>query len=191
MTLDAGKVQNRSMVFYLKANKYVPEGQESLTNIPEYKRDTSDKKEEWCKKLSLSSEMDINVVHRYSHLGEKLLRTTYNALGCNLTGTLQVCNCFAQSKAKSRAVRKTNYTRVSHPGKSISVDTTGPLPEILIGNRYWICVVEDYRCYSWSFLTKTKSQIPKNIEEFFDKMTSRGTPVKYLCCNNSGEHQLK
>ena len=31
------------------------------------------------------------VIHRYSHLGEKLLRTTYNALGVNLTVTLQVC----------------------------------------------------------------------------------------------------
>ena len=29
------------------------------------------------------------------------------------------------------------------------------------------------------------------MEEFFEKMTSHGTPVKYLHCNNSGEHQSK
>ena len=53
----------------MKANRYAPERQEALTNIPEKKNDTSDEKEEWRKKLGLSSDMDINVVHRYSHLG--------------------------------------------------------------------------------------------------------------------------
>ena len=52
--------------------------------------ETSDKKEEWGNKLGLSSEMDISVVHRYSHLGETFLLTTYNALGVKITGTMQV-----------------------------------------------------------------------------------------------------
>ena len=29
------------------------------------------------------------------------------------------------------------------------------------------------------------------MEEFFEKMTSRGTPVKYPRCDNAGEHQSK
>ena len=29
------------------------------------------------------------------------------------------------------------------------------------------------------------------MEEFFDNMTSRGMPVKYLCCNNAREHQSR
>ena len=84
--------------------------------------------------MGLSSEMDINVVHRYSHLREKLLCTTYNTLGVKLTGTLQVCNGCARSKAKSRTVRKKTYTIASQPGESISVDTTGTFPESLIDN---------------------------------------------------------
>ena len=32
------------MMFYLKANIYAPEGHESLTNLPENKIETSDKK---------------------------------------------------------------------------------------------------------------------------------------------------
>ena len=92
--------------------------------------------------------MDINVVHMYSHLGEKLLHTTYNARGVKLTGTLQVCDGCARSKEKTRAVRNKTYTRASQPVERTFVDTTGPLPEILIRNRYWIGVVGDYSRYS-------------------------------------------
>ena len=51
-------------------------------------------------KLVLSSDMDINVVHRYSHMGEFVLLITCNTLGVKLTGTLQVCNGYVRSKAK-------------------------------------------------------------------------------------------
>ena len=132
--------------------------------------------------------MDINVVHMYSHMGEKLLHTTYIALGVKLTGTLKVCDGCERSKEKARTVRKKTYTRASHPGEIIFMDTTGPFSESLIGNRYWIGVVDDYSCYLWSFFTK-KSQLPKYMEDFFEEMTLHGTPVKYLRCDNALEHQ--
>ena len=135
--------------------------------------------------------MDINVVRRYSHLGEKLFCTTYNALGVKLTGTQQVCDGSARSKEKERAVRKKTYTRASHPGERIFVDTTGPFPGSFIGNRYWIGVLDDHIRYSCIFFTKTRSQLTKNMEEFLEKMTPRGTLVKYLCCKKSMEHQSK
>ena len=71
------------------------------------------------------------------------------------------------------------------------MDTTDPFMESLIGNRYWIGVVNDYIRNSWSFFTKTKSQLPKKMEELFEKMTSCCIPVKYLRCDNAGEHQSK
>ena len=76
------------------------------------------------------------MVHMYSHLGENLLRKTYNAIGVKLTGTLQVCDGFARSKAKLCAVRKKTYTRASHPGESVFVDNTGPFLEGFIWNWY-------------------------------------------------------
>ena len=45
MTLDTRKVQNKSMMFYLKAKRYTLELQEALTNLQENKIDTRDKKE--------------------------------------------------------------------------------------------------------------------------------------------------
>ena len=92
-------------------------------------------------------------------------------------------------RKKSFLVRKKTYTRSSETWRRIFVDTTGPFLESLIDNRYWIDVVDDYSHYSYSFFTKTKSQLPKNMKEFFKNMTSRETPVKYLHCNKAGEPQ--
>ena len=70
------------------------------------------------------------------------------------------------------------------------MDTTDPFPEVFIGNRYWIGVVDNYSCYSWSFFTKTKSQL-KNMESFFSDMMPCGTPVKYPRYDNAGEQKSK
>ena len=114
--------------------------------------------------------MDMNVVRRYSHLREKLLRITNNNLDVKLIGTIQICDGSVRSKAKARDVRKKTYARESQPGERIVVDTTGPFPESLIENRYWISIVDDYSRYSWDFFTKTKSQPPEKVEEFFEKI---------------------
>ena len=45
MILDARKGKNKSMMFYLKTKRYAPEVQEALTNVPEQKKETIDKKE--------------------------------------------------------------------------------------------------------------------------------------------------
>ena len=103
--------------------------------------------------MGLSSEMDINVVHRYSYLGEKLLPTTYNNLGFKLTGQLKVCDGCARSNKKSRALRKKTYTRASQP-REFFLETTGTFLDSVIGNRYWIGVVDNYSRYSWSFFTE-------------------------------------
>ena len=107
------------------------------------------------------------MLHGYSHLGEKLLRTTYNSIGVKLTGTLQVCGICASSKEKVCAVRKKTYTRASQPGERIFVDTTGPFTESLIENWYWIGIVDDYRRFLLRFFTKTKSQLPKIWKTFW------------------------
>ena len=52
--------------------------------------------------------------------------------------------------------------------------------ESLIENWYWIGVVDDQRHYSQIFFMNTKSQLLKKMEQFFKKMTSYVTSVKYL-----------
>ena len=118
------------------------------------------------------------MVCQYSHLIEKLLSLTYDALGLKLNGALQVCDGCARSKAKPHSIIKKTYTGASNTAESIFVDTTGPLLEILICVRYYISVVDDCSHYYWSFFTKTKSQMMNKMEELFEKMKSCGTSVK-------------
>ena len=88
-------------------------------------------------------------------------------------------------------VIKKTHTRESKPVEGGFLDTDGPFPESFIWNRYWIGMVENCSSYSGSFFIQTKSQLPNKIEEFFKKITSGGTPIKYLRCVNAGERQSK
>ena len=145
------KEKNASMMFYLTANRYTPEVlkiKEAKTSLTEEKKDGNYNKEEWHKKLGLQSEIYINVFHRNSHIREKVLRIIYNTLRVKLTGALQVCDGYDIYKAKAHDFRNKTYTRASDPGESIFVDTNGTFPEILIGNRYWIDLVDNYSHYS-------------------------------------------
>ena len=108
------------------------------------------------KRLGIRNEMDINVVYRQSHHGEKLLSIIYDDLGVKLTGPLNSCDGYDRSKEKARTFRKKTHTKASKLGEIIFVDTTGPYPDILIGNRYWICVVNNYILYSCCLFMKTK-----------------------------------
>ena len=101
----------------------------------------------------------------------------------NLTGKLEVCESCAISKSKVCAFINKTYTRASKPVDIIFVDATGPFPESLIGNRYCIGVVDNYSRYFCSFFTKTNLQLLNNT--FFKNMTSRGTPVKCICLDNT------
>ena len=107
--------------------------------------------------------------HQYSHLVEKLLCLTYDALGVNLTGNLQVCDICARSKSKARVVRKKTYTKVSKPGERVFVERTGSFKKSLIRYRYWISVVDYYISYSWSFFRESKSRSSNKTEECFEK----------------------
>ena len=88
--------------------------------------------------------IDINEAHGYSHLGNKLLHITYDALGVKLIVAIKVCGLFARSKAKAPSVIKKRYTRDKNPGENIFVDTTGPFPEIIIGNCYFNGALDEY-----------------------------------------------
>ena len=133
--------------------------------MPEKKRGKygNDERKYWQKKLVLPTNMNINVVHRYSYLRGKFLSLIYDALGVKLKGRIQVCHGCTKSKAKPCTVRKKKYTRASKPGERIFVDTTGPFPESSIGTRYWIDVIDYYSRYSWSFFTKTRSQLTNKM----------------------------
>ena len=66
-------------------------------------------------------------------------------------------------------LEKKTYTIAPQLGERIFVDMTGAFPESPIGKKNG--VVEYYSHHSRSLITKTKSQLPHNMEEFFENMT--------------------
>ena len=140
---------------------------------------------------TLPKSMDINEAHGLCHLGEKLLRITFNALGVKLTGKLKACDGCCRANAKAKAVRKVTNTIAEKIGERLFVDTSGPYPETSAGNKYWICVVDDKTRKSWSEFRRTKSEIVKIVEKKIEDLKNMGHTVKYLRCDNAGEHQSK
>ena len=124
MNMNARKGQNGSTMFYLKGKSFILEGlshKEANRNLLAEGEVLDDKydKENWRKKMGLPHTLDITVAHRYSHLIEKLLHLTYDALWFQLDGTLEVCDGFARSKARSCSVRNKTHTQVANPVEKI------------------------------------------------------------------------
>ena len=136
-------------------------------------------------------EMDINKAHGLCHLGEKLLRVTFKALDVKLTGTLKPCDGCCRANAKAKGVHKSTKTVATEIGERLFIDTSGPYPESVEGNRYWICMVDDMTRKSWSKFRKSKSEMPKIVEEQIEYLKGQGHTVKYIRCDNAGEHQEK
>ena len=108
-------------MFYFKAKRISPiilSNQDTNINLTEEDRVQNDMydKENWHNKLGLPQKIDINISHCYSNIREKLLCLTYDNLGVQLTGTLEVCDGCTFSEVKLCAVRKKNYTWATNPG---------------------------------------------------------------------------
>ena len=67
-----------------------------------------------CIELVIKSEMDIDLVHSYSHLGEKLLCIKYNTPSVKFIGTLQVYDGCAQSKERQIREKGFLWTQLVH-----------------------------------------------------------------------------
>ena len=143
------------------------------------------------KKIEMPNVMDINDAHGLCHLGEKLLRTTFSALGTKLTGKLRPCEGCCLANARAKAVRKSSDTRATKPGERLFVDTSGPYSESLAGNRYWVQVVDDFSRKGWSKFRKSKVDLPKVVDSHIKYLRGLNHVVKYLRCDNAGEHQEK
>ena len=141
--------------------------------------------------LKLPTYMDINTAHGYCHLGERLLKTTFCELGVKLTGMLKACDGCCCANAKAKGVNKFSTTVATEIGERLFVDTSGPYPATESGNKYWVCLVDDKTRKSWSKFRNTKGDLAKIVEEHVEYLKGMGHTVKYLRCDNAGEHQVK
>jgi Integrase core domain len=82
------------------------------------------------------------------------------------------------------------YTKVEAkaPGERLFMDTTGPFAPTAGGSKYDVKIVDQFSRKTWCARVKQKSQLPGLLHGHLKLLKGRGTPVKYLRCDNAGEH---
>ena len=89
--------------------------------------------------------MNINVAHNlFNHISEQVLQQTCKERNIKLTGQLKPCQGCLYAKSKRKRIMKTSNVRANRAGERLFIDTSGPYPRSIGGNKYWFKVVDDY-----------------------------------------------
>ena len=135
---------------------------------------------------------DINEAHdKLGHAHEDILKRTCKKLNITLTGQLLPCDACMRTKAQAKPVKKTTDTKATYVGERLFLDTSGPFPPSIKGSRYWGKICDQHSGKTWDSFLKKKSQIPETVENLLITLKAKGHKVKYLRCDNAGEHEEK
>ena len=133
--------------------------------------------------------MDINDAHdSFGHMDETHLREFCKRTRIKLTGKFKTCVGCAESKAKRKPVSKITQTRATEKGERIYVDTSGPYARSLGGHKYWFKIIDDYSRKNWNYFMKEKSDVPDTLDKFIQDMQLKHIIIKFIRCDNAGEH---
>ena len=89
--------------------------------------------------------MDINHAHDiFNHMSKQVLKQTCKKHNINLIRKLQACPGCLYAKAKSKKIMKATNMRATQVGERLFIDTRGPYPQSIGGNKYCFKVVNDY-----------------------------------------------
>ena len=91
-----------------------------------------------------------------------------------------------ESKARAKRTNKIASTRATKASERIYIDTSGPYPRSLGGNKYWFKIVDDYSRKNWNHFMKHKSDVPTIVEKFIIKMKAKGKMIEFIRCDNAG-----
>lgn len=138
---------------------------------------------------TVQTRMDINEAHdKFGHIGEAALRATLKSTGIEATGVLRSCEGCALAKARTKAIPKFSTHRAEKPGERLCTDISGPYKKSIIGNNYWVLVVDEYSSKSWSYFVSKKSELASKVTELVTQLLAAGYLPKYLRCDNAGEN---
>ena len=133
--------------------------------------------------------MDINEAHRkLGHATEKVVRGVLKAQGIKPTREWAVCDGCARAKATQKRTNKITTSEAEERPERLYMDTSGPYNKTVAGSRYWFEIVDDKTRKLWDFYGAKKNGIKTHLQVLLDKLKASGIEVKYVRCNNAGEH---
>jgi hypothetical protein len=105
------------------------------------------------------------------------------------TGKLEPCEHSKVTNAKQKDVPKIMETKSETPEERVFLDISYAQCNTMGGSMFWLMMVDDATGMAWSRMLKRKSDTTEVVMSFLRRMKARGTPVKYICCDNSGENK--
>ena len=101
------------------------------------------------------------------------------------------CDACMRIKAKAKAVKKKTDVKATKIGEHLFLDTSGPFAPSLKGSKYWGEICDQWTGKTWDSFLKQKSDIPEMVEDLIIKLKAKNFEVKFLRCDNAGEHEEK
>ncbi len=138
---------------------------------------------------TITDGIDINTYHDIcGHVNGDILRMTAKYYNIGLSGTLKTCLPCTLAKIPRSPISRERNERSTIPGERIFVDISYFSKPSIAGNQYWLLIVDDATDMAWSVFLKHKSDLCERLVNFIYNMKSRGTPIKYIRLDNSGEN---
>ena len=131
--------------------------------------------------------MDINRFHRtFGHPSEQSMRSTAKFYNWRLTGTFEACEDCQKSNAQQKNVGKLAVDQKKNPGERVFIDCSSVVDHMSLGGATrWLGIADDATGFMWSKLLDSETEAPDVMIKFLLKMNERGTPVKFIRCDDA------
>jgi transposase InsO family protein len=97
-----------------------------------------------------------------------------------------------KEKARAKDVsHKPTLNEATEPGKRLFLDTTGPFEMSAGGTKYDTHLVDQAARFGWVIHITKKNQVSVMLDTHLTYLHNHGYAIKYLRCDNAGEHQKK
>jgi hypothetical protein len=151
-----------------------------------------DQKNEDPKEENGKKTIDINDARElYGHLNYGILKPLLQQRGyvvIDQRRNKRQCEACAYAKAKAKGVSKTTQMKANKKGERLFLDISGPYKMSIIGNKFWVLVVDDFTRKAWSFFVTNKNEAKKVTAQLIGVLKGARVTTKYLRCDNAGEN---
>jgi transposase InsO family protein len=97
-----------------------------------------------------------------------------------------------KEKARAKDVsHKPTSNETTEPGKHLFLDTTGPFETSAGGTKYGTHLVDQAARFGWVTHITKKNEVSAMLDTHLAYLHKNGFAIKYLRCDNAGEHQKK
>ena len=117
------------------------------------------------------------------------MRKTAEAYNWKLTGKPQPCKDCQIGEKRQKDVAKETDAKSTVPGERIFVDIASIDGTTMGGSKFPLGVVDDATDVTRGKMLKSKREQTPKLMEFLRHMKQRGTPVKCVRCDNTGENK--